>query len=117
MTVSDYLYKKLSTIATTYPLNVPIEVKPPYIVYEVSGQEVTKTVSGVGYSEVFTTISVYATEYDKAEDLAELIKAELNDCKSEQNIIGATFTSKATSYDGEPVDLYSTLLEYSIFER
>ena len=116
MTVSEFLFKHLSKVAKTVPLNAPIETPLPFITYSVDSQEVNKTVTQVAYIENFVTVTVYADEYDKAESLATDVQMALS-CVAEQNIMGATYSGKSNSYDSEPVDTYSVALEYSIYER
>lgn len=115
MRISDYLFKHLSTLAKTSPLNVPMGTKLPFITYEISGRDETKTSSG-GYIENFVTVTAFEGEYDKAELLGEKIKSTL-ECVEDENIIGTTFTSRSNEYTGEPVDTYSTIIEITIFER
>lgn len=117
MSVSDFIYGKLKTIAKTYPNNVPLETKAPYIVYNIDSVENTKAISGIVLaSENFTTITVYAGKYDDAQALATQVINALS-CSKELNIMGATFTSKSNGYDEQPIDLHNVALEFSIYER
>ena len=117
MSVSTYLFGKLSAIADTYPLSAPIETKVPFITYSIDSTEVTKALSGrVAYTESFVTITVYEDEYDKSETLALQVKGVLG-CSEELNILGATLNGKSNERIDEPVDRYSVALDYSIFER
>jgi len=116
MTVSEFLYKHLNTVENTVPLNAPIETPTPFITYSIDSQEVTKSISGLAYTENFVTVTVYADEYDVSEEISQRVQIALG-CIAEQNIMGATFQGKSNSNDSEPVDRYSVALEYSVYER
>ena len=117
MTPSEFLHSKLKGIAPTFPLSAKNDAKAPYIIYSIDSIENTKTISGrIAYKENFVTITVYSDEYDKANTLATEVVDALNGSK-ELNIMGTSFTSKAIERLDEPVDLYSVVLDYSIYER
>ncbi len=117
ISVADFLFKHLSPIAKTFPLNSKDVVKLPYITYSIDSVEAIKVTSGkVAYKENFVTITVYADEYDKSDDLATQVIDTL-DCLKELNIMGTSFTSKTNERIAEPVDSFSVVLDYSIYER
>ena len=118
MSLSDFIYAKLKDVAKTVPIAAPIETELPLITYSLDGQEIEKTTNGGGVAQNFVTITVYDTEYDKVNILADQIRSVLG-CvmETEQNIIGVNYTSSSNGYDSEPVKRYFVTLEYNIYER
>lgn len=115
MNVSEFLYKHLSPVGKTTPAPAPLETNTPFITYSIDGQENTSTLKGSGYAQNFVSVTVYESEYDKADTLAQLAKEALL-CVKDDGIIGVTFTSKSHGYDAEPVARYYVTLEFNIYE-
>ena len=118
MSLSDFIYAQLKDVAKTVPIAAPLETELPLITYSLDGQEIEKTINSGGVAQNFVTITVYETEYDKANALAEQVKSVLGCAtETEHDIIGVTYTSSSNGYNSEPVKRYFVTLEYNIYER
>ena len=77
MSIRAAIYDLLNdTEADVYPLFAPQETTAAYVVYGMRSEPV-RTQSGVTVTEVYLTLSIYASEFDDAVTLADTLFAAL----------------------------------------